>query len=60
MLRQDKRINNGETEMTFKGYSFEKTSPRHWFVTSKIYGNCMGPFKTRIRALEYALKVDAI
>lgn len=46
--------------MTFKGYSFEKTSPRHWWVTSKNYGNCMGPFRTRQQALEYAIRVDTL
>jgi hypothetical protein len=45
--------------MTFRGYRFEKTSPRYWWVTSNVYGNCMGPFRTRNRALEYALMVDA-
>ena len=46
--------------MVFQGYSFEKTSPRHWWVTSKVYGNCMGPFRTRKHALEYAIKVDTL
>jgi hypothetical protein len=53
-------INKGDTQMTFKGYKFEKTSPRHWFVTSKVYGTCMGPFRTRKHALEYAIKVDTL
>lgn len=43
----------------YQGYEFEKTMPRRWYVTSKVYGNLLGPFKTRKAALSYVRKIDA-
>ncbi len=45
--------------MIFKGYEFEKTATRKWYVTSRKFGNCFGQFRTRKAAFNFIKEIDA-
>lgn len=39
-------------------YKFEHTAQKVWYVESKVFGNTMGPFKTKKAAYAYAVEID--
>jgi hypothetical protein len=43
---------------THEGYELENTMRGRWWVKSKVYGNSMGPFRTRKAAIDYAKAID--
>ena len=46
--------------MVKQGYEIEKGGRNFWYITSKRFGNVMGPFRRMGWAIDYAKRIDAV